>query len=218
MIAWIVLYIAASYLVGAIPFGYVAGRCRGLDLRKEGSCNIGATNAWRVLGWRWGFPVFVLDFLKGLIPVFGALYWLPFLTGDRSGWDFNTVVVLVCFAVVVGHTYTCFLGFKGGKGVATTAGVLVALNPAVACMALATWFVFMGLFGIVSLASIVAAAVMIIAGWWIYPLAQDGGASPQVLYIAFFTLIGLLVILKHRSNIVRLFNGTEHSFYSKKSK
>ena len=113
MTAWIVLYIAASYLVGAVPFGYLAGRCRGLDLRKEGSCNIGATNAWRVLGWRWGAPVFALDFLKGFIPVFGALHWLPFLTGDSAGWDFNTAVVLVCFAVVLGHTYTCFLGFKG---------------------------------------------------------------------------------------------------------
>ena len=117
MIAWIVLYIAASYLVGAVPFGYLAGRIRGLDLRREGSCNIGATNAWRVLGWKWGLSVFALDFLKGFVPVFGALNWLPFLTGDAGGWDFNAVVVLVCFAVVLGHTYTCFLGFRGGKGV-----------------------------------------------------------------------------------------------------
>ncbi|MCD8062769.1 MAG: glycerol-3-phosphate 1-O-acyltransferase PlsY [Akkermansiaceae bacterium] len=218
MTAWIVLYIAASYLVGAIPFGYLAGRCRGLDLRKEGSCNIGATNAWRVLGWRWGAPVFALDFLKGFIPVFGALHWLPFLTGDSAGWDFNTAVVLVCFAVVLGHTYTCFLGFKGGKGVATTAGVLFALNPAVACTALATWLVLVGISGIVSLASVLAAVVMIIAGWWMYPLAEGGNISSQVPYIAFFTLIGLLVIFKHRSNMARLFNGTEHSFYSKKSK
>ena len=104
MIAWIVLYIAASYLVGAVPFGYLAGRIRGLDLRREGSCNIGATNAWRVLGWKWGLSVFALDFLKGFVPVFGALNWLPFLTGDAGGWDFNAVVVLVCFAVVLGHT------------------------------------------------------------------------------------------------------------------
>lgn len=149
MIAWIVLYIAASYLVGAVPFGYLAGRIRGLDLRREGSCNIGATNAWRVLGWKWGLSVFALDFLKGFVPVFGALNWLPFLTGDAGGWDFNAVVVLVCFAVVLGHTYTCFLGFRGGKGVATTAGVLFALNPVVACVALGAWLVFMGISGIV---------------------------------------------------------------------
>ena len=217
MIAWIVLYIAASYLVGAVPFGYLAGRVRGLDLRREGSCNIGATNAWRVLGWKWGLSVFILDFLKGFVPVFGALNWLPFLTGDAGGWDFNAVV-LVCFAVVLGHTYTCFLGFKGGKGVATTAGVLFALNPVVACVALGAWLVFMVISGIVSLASLVAAVAMIAAGWWFYPLCRDGAVSPQILYVAFFTVVGALVILKHRSNIVRLLNGTEHSFYSKKSK
>lgn len=218
MIAWIVLYIAVSYLIGAIPFGYLAGRFRGLDLRRQGSCNIGATNAWRVLGWKWGVTVFILDFLKGFVPVFGALHWLPFLTGDAGGWDFNAVVVLVCFAAVLGHTYTCFLEFRGGKGVATTAGVLCALNPVVACVALGTWLVFMGISGIVSLASIVAAVVMIISGWWFYPLCRDGVVSPQILYVAFFTVVGALVILKHRSNIVRLLHGTEHSFYSKKSK
>lgn len=171
-----------------------------------------------MLGWKWGLSVFALDFLKGFVPVFGALNWLPFLTGDAGGWDFNAVVVLVCFAVVLGHTYTCFLGFRGGKGVATTAGVLFALNPVVACVALGAWLVFMGISGIVSLASLVAAVAMIAAGWWFYPLCQGGAVSPQILYIAFFTVVGALVILKHRSNIVRLLNGTEHSFYSKKSK
>ena len=214
MIAWIVFY----YLIGAIPFGYLAGRIRGIDLRQQGSRNIGATNAWRVLGWKWGLSVFILDFLKGFIPVFGALNWLPFLTGDAGGWDFNVLVVLSCFAVILGHTYTCFLGFRGGKGVATTAGVLFAINPVVACVALASWLVVMGISGIVSLASLVAAVVMIAAGWWIYPLCQDGDVSPQILYVAFFTVVGALVILKHRSNIARLLNGTEHSFYSKKSK
>lgn len=218
MIAWVILYIAASYLIGAVPFGYLAGKCRGLDLRRQGSCNIGATNAWRVLGWKWGLSVFILDFLKGFVPVFGALNWLPALTGDTDGWDFNAAVVLVCFAAVLGHTYTCFLGFKGGKGVATTAGVLFALNPVVACIVLGAWLVFMGISGIVSFASLVAAAAMIAAGWWFYPVNEAGAVSPQVLYIAFFTLVGVLVILKHRSNIVRLLNGTEHSFYSKKSK
>ena len=85
-------------------------------------------------------------------------------------------------------------------------------------MALASWLVVMGISGIVSLASLVAAVVMIAAGWWIYPLCQDGDVSPQILYVAFFTVVGALVILKHRSNIARLLNGTEHSFYSKKSK
>ena len=88
----------------------------------------------------------------------------------------------------------------------------------VACVALDSLLVVMGISGIVSLASLVAAVVMIAAGWWIYPLCQDGDVSPQILYVAFFTVVGALVILKHRSNIARLLNGTEHSFYSKKSK
>lgn len=218
MIAWIVVYIVASYLIGSVPFGYLAGRVRGLDLRQHGSCNIGATNAWRVLGWKWGLPVFLLDFLKGFLPVFAAINWLPLLMEGVGGWSFAISVVFVCFAVVLGHTYTCFLSFKGGKGVATTAGVLFALNPVVACVALGAWIVFMGISGIVSLASLAAAVAMIVAGWWCYPLYQSGKVSPQVLYIVFFTIVGVLVILKHRSNITRLLNGTEHSFYSKKSK
>lgn len=136
MIAWIVFY----YLIGAIPFGYLAGRIRGIDLRQQGSRNIGATNAWRVLGWKWGLSVFILDFLKGFIPVFGALNWLPFLTGDAGGWDFNVLVVLSCFAVILGHTYTCFLGFRGGKGVATTAGGFI-------CPSIRWWLAWLWLLG-----------------------------------------------------------------------
>ncbi len=213
---WTALYILAAYLLGAVTFGYLAGKCRGIDLREHGSHNIGATNAWRVLGWKWGLPVFILDFLKGFIPVFGALHWLPMLTGDGSGWGHAVAVVLTCFATVLGHTYTCFLGFKGGKGVATTAGVLFALCPFVGYVAAGGWFAFFLLTGIVSLASLVAAAAMIGAGWYEYPLMKDGAAAPEILYVIFFTLIGLLVIIKHRSNIGRLLSGTEHSFYSKK--
>lgn len=218
MIAWIVLYIIISYLIGAVPFGYLAGKCNSLDLREHGSQNIGATNAWRVLGWQWGLPVFILDFVKGFIPVYGVLYWLPLLTGNDEGWSFDSTVVLTCFAVVLGHTYTCFLGFKGGKGVATTAGALVALNPVVACIALGTWVVCTGLSGIVSLGSVIAALVMMGAGWWYYSWQVDGHLTSQISYIFFFTVVDLLIIIKHRSNMVRLFHGTEHSFYSKKSK
>ena len=163
------------------------------------------------------FPFSFLDFLKGFICV-RRLELAAVPDGDAGGWDFNVLVVLSCFAVILGHTYTCFLGFRGGKGVGDNRGVLFALNPVVACVALASWLVVMGISGIVSLASLVAAVVMIAAGWWIYPLCQDGDVSPQILYVAFFTVVGALVILKHRSNIARLLNGTEHSFYSKKSK
>ncbi len=213
---WTILYIVATYLLGAITFGYLAGKCRGIDLREHGSHNIGATNAWRVLGWKWGLPVFLLDFVKGFIPVYGALHWLPLLTGVSTGWGHAVAVVLTCFATVLGHTYTCYLGFKGGKGVATTAGVLFALSWQVGCVALGGWLLFFVATGIVSLASLVAAAAMIGAGWYFCPLMKDGSLAPDFLYIIFFTLIGVLVIVKHRSNIGRLLSGTEHSFYSKK--
>ncbi len=215
---WTILYILGAYLVGAVPFGYLAGKCNGIDLREHGSCNIGATNAWRVLGKQWGLPVFIMDFLKGFLPVLGAMTWMPGWCGVE-GWMADLGVVLTCFAVVLGHTYTCFLGFKGGKGVATTAGVLFALNWVVACWALGAWLVLMLATGIVSLGSIIAAVAMIVSGWFNYELlAADGSVCSQVLYIGFFSLIGLLVIVKHRSNIVRLIQGTESSFYSKKSK
>lgn len=209
---WTILFIIASYLAGSIPFGYLAGKCRGVDLRKEGSCNIGATNAWRVLGWRWGLPIFILDFLKGFLPVF----WIS--QNPQNTWWGIASVVMVCFAAVLGHTYTCFLKFNGGKGVATTAGVLFALNPLIACVALCVWSVAMGISGIVSLASLVAACAMIVASWCYYPIVQDGCLMPQSCYAFFFSLAGLLVILKHRSNIARLLDGTEPSFYSGKFK
>lgn len=213
MIAWIVFY----YLIGAIPFGYLAGRIRGIDLRQQGSRNIGATNAWRVLGWKWGLSVFILDFLKGFIPVFGALNWLPFLTGDAGGWDFNVLVVLSCFAVILGHTYTCFLGFRGGKGVATTAGFICPQSGG----GLRSSGFLAGGYG--NLRHRVPGQPGGRCGddrrRMVDLSALPGrGCLPQILYVAFFTVVGALVILKHRSNIARLLNGTEHSFYSKKSK
>ncbi len=215
---WTILYIVATYLLGSVAFGYLAGKCKGIDLREHGSCNIGATNAWRVLGWKMGLPVFIMDFLKGFVPVYGAMHWLPLLTGIDAGWGHATAVVLTCFATVLGHTYTCFLGFKGGKGVATTGGVLFALSWQVGCVALGGWLLFFLVTGIVSLASLVAALAMIGSGWYFFKLTENGALSSDILYIIFFSLIGLLVIIKHRSNIGRLLSGTEHSFYSKKKK
>ena len=150
-----VIYIVAAYLIGAVPFGYLAGRLTGLDLREHGSKNIGATNAVRVLGKKWGIPVFICDFLKGYLPL---LYMAHHLGGDvtafsagQMGWYLG-----VMFALILGHTFTCYLNFKGGKGVATTGGCLFAISPIVGGAALLTWILMMVLTRYVSLSSMMA--------------------------------------------------------------
>ncbi len=211
-----ILYIVLAYLIGAIPFGYLAGRVNGIDLREHGSHNIGATNAIRVLGKKWGIPVFLLDFLKGYVPL---LLMKLHLGGDATqfgvaemGWFMG-----VMLALVLGHTYTCYLGFKGGKGVATTAGCIMALSPALGGIALGVWVLMMVLTRYVSLSSMVAGVAMVLLGmyefWW-----SDGVLSvPDMMLIGLLALICVLVIVKHRSNIARLCNGTEPKAFSKKS-
>ena len=195
-----ILYIVAAYLIGSVPFGFIAGKLNGIDLREHGSRNIGATNAVRVLGKAWGIPVFVCDFLKGLLPL---LYMKCHLGGDVTamsaadmGWFLG-----VMFALVLGHTYTCFLGFKGGKGVATTAGCMFAFSLTVGLSILATWIIMM----------VLTASWEF---WW-----QDGALSvADGMALGLLFLIFALVVFKHRSNIVRLCNGTEPKAFSKKSK
>ncbi|MDO5450382.1 MAG: glycerol-3-phosphate 1-O-acyltransferase PlsY [Akkermansia sp.] len=210
------LYIVAAYLIGAIPFGYLAGRLNGIDLREHGSCNIGATNAVRVLGKKWGIPVFLLDFAKGYVPL---LLMKLHLGGDATqfgagemGWFLG-----VMFALVMGHTYTCYLGFKGGKGVATTAGCLLALSPLIGGCALAAWVLFMALTRYVSLSSMLAGVVMLLAGGYEFWWADAALRTPDAMVLGLLTLIFILVVYKHRSNIVRLCRGTEPKAFSKKS-
>lgn len=213
------LYIIVSYLIGAIPFGYLAGRLKGIDLREHGSHNIGATNAIRVLGKACGIPVFVMDFLKGFLPVYCWACFAPDLLGmGASPWLMSTVLVLVCLATILGHTYTCYLHFKGGKGVATTAGVLMALSPQMLGMALGVWLVVFLTSRYVSLASIVAAVAMVIAGLYCYGFFVPDGMEwrPDAIVVIFLLLVAVLVIAKHRSNIARLVHGTEPKAFSGK--
>ena len=221
MITFVILYIVAAYLLGAIPFGYLAGRLNGIDLREHGSHNIGATNVVRVLGKTWGIPVFILDFLKGYLPVIlsGSIIdmWATCGTGEIA-WLKAIVFVLVSFATVLGHTYTCFLGFKGGKGVATTAGVLMALSFPMFAIALATWVVALLLFRYVSVASITSAIGMVVGGGYAYGFFKPGGLTwrPEVVIIGFLVAVAALVIVRHRSNIVRIMSGTEPKVFSRK--
>ncbi len=208
-------YVIAAYLIGSIPFGYLAGKLNGIDLREHGSCNIGATNAVRVLGKKWGLPVFFCDFLKGNLPL---AYMIHHLGGDIT--NLSTVdmawVISVMFALIIGHTFTCFLKFKGGKGVATTGGCLVALCPTVGIVTILTWVISMCINRYVSLSSMLAGLGMIGSAIYVF-VYEDGAASgADWMLLGLLAFIFFLVVVKHRSNIVRLMNGTEPKAFSKK--
>lgn len=187
----------------------------GVDLREQGSKNIGATNAMRVLGHGWGSAVFVLDFLKGYLP----LWWVKGqLGGEMAAYSVGQLGLLVgvMVAVILGHTYTCFLHFRGGKGVASMAGCLVAGFPMVAVAALITWVVMMALTRYVSLSSLLAGVAMVITSVVQY-VRMDGQLQPvEWMLPGVFALILLLVTYRHRANIARICNGTEPKAFSAK--
>jgi len=193
------LALAISYAVGSIPFAYLAGAAAGVDLRKQGSGNLGATNVFRVLGWKVGILVFLADALKGALPV---LLLAPRIAvpGDPVLW------ALACgVAAIAGHVRPLYLGFrKGGKGVATAAGVFFALAP---LPMLATFAVFVAMVlgtGYVSLGSLVAALLLPT-----FLLFSHGADSP--LFIV-SVVVACFVFWTHRTNIGRLRRGEEHRF------
>ena len=198
--------LAGAFLLGAVPFGYLAGRMRGVDLRAHGSGNIGATNALRVLGPGTGAAVFLLDVCKGLLPVLAAQRLEERAAG--GGW----IVVGTGLAAILGHTYSPFLRFKGGKGVATSLGVIVGLSPLVAGLSLGVVALVVAATRFVSLGSILAALTQASLFW--LPLF-DGHAAPLPFRL-FGLLAALFVIVKHRGNIERLRQGTETRFGAKK--
>lgn len=208
------LYLLLAYLVGSVPFGYLAGKLNGIDLREHGSKNIGATNTVRVLGKKWGIPVFICDVLKGLLPVLAMKLHLgvelPDCTAAQMGWLIGSLV-----AAVLGHTFTCFLKFKGGKGIATALGALIAFSPFIAVVALAVWLTSMVCTRYVSLSSILAAVGVEAAILW--QCFGDGIATAaDAVAVGFISVLVVLVIVKHRSNVTRLLNGTEPKAFSKK--
>ena len=189
----------ASYLIGSIPTGYLWTKARGIDIRKVGSGNIGATNVMRALGKPIGITVLLIDAAKGYVPVMVAPVFFP---------QVHTVSlqILCCVAVVAGHNWTCWLKFKGGKGVATTAGGLLAMLPVPLLCALAAWGVVFAISRYVSLASIAAAVAVPVATWFV---------APQLFWFA--VILGGLAIYKHKSNIQRLLAGTENRVGAKKA-
>jgi glycerol-3-phosphate acyltransferase PlsY len=192
--------ITLAYLVGSIPFGYLAGRMAGVDVRQHGSGNIGATNVLRVLGRKYGYPVFVADALKGFSAVRLGL-WLGHNWTDSA----YKLGVLAAVGAVLGHSFPVWLGFRGGKGVATSAGAYVGLFPIETLIGVVVWIITFLLFRFVSLASLVATAAVPLSIWLLAPTNMpDRG-----LLLAFSVAITGLVIVRHRSNIRRLFRGTE---------
>ncbi len=194
-----ILGILAAYLLGATPTSYIAGKLgRGIDLREHGSKNLGATNVYRILGWKYAIPVALFDIAKGAVPVLLAraspYAWLPVAVGG---------------AAVLGHMFSPYVSFKGGKGVATAAGMFLALAPVAVLIAIPVWAVCLWLTGYVSLSSIIAVASVPL---WVALL------QPSDPY-AFWAAVGLvaLIVFAHRRNIARLFAGTENRFRTRRT-
>ncbi|MDX2058124.1 MAG: glycerol-3-phosphate 1-O-acyltransferase PlsY [Gemmatimonadales bacterium] len=193
------VWLVASYLVGAIPTSYwVARVAKGIDLRTVGSGNLGATNVYRTLGWRYAIPVALVDIAKGVVPVL--------VFGPRAS-DGLWIPLLLGLAAVVGHVFSPFVGFKGGKGVATAAGVVLGIAPLATLVSLATWVAVVRLTGYVSLGSILAALVLPPATWLLDPAARP--------VVGLFAGLALFIVAMHRKNIERLRAGTENRFGSR---
>ena len=195
------LLVSAAYLLGSIPNGLLIARLKGIDLQKVGSGNIGATNVFRCVGKGWGVAAFVLDAVKGFVPAF----CFPLLVSGAPSW-----LGLACgVAAVAGHNWPVWLKFKGGKGVSTSAGMLLGIAPAAVGVGFAVFALTVALTRFVSLGSILAAIAV--------PAAYLGmnGAENQLLAGA-LVVMGAVVIFKHRANVGRLLRGTEPRIVGKR--
>jgi acyl phosphate:glycerol-3-phosphate acyltransferase len=198
-----------SYLLGSFPAGYLAGRHAGIDIRRVGSGNIGATNVTRVLGRRYGYPVFALDFAKGMLAVFVSIL-LCLNVQARPG---SREVYGIAGAVfsVLGHMFPVWLRLKGGKGVATSAGALFALMPLVALSAAVVWVITFEVTRYVSLASVTSAVILPLAVLGLTYVRHTNGME-----LFYFSLcLAAVVVFSHRSNLRRLMHGTEPRFKRK---
>ncbi len=190
------LYVIGTYLLASIPFGYIVGKLFGKDVTKEGSGNIGATNVTRTIGKKAGILVLILDLLKGFIPVYYA---------KLIFWD-TKLIAIIATTAVIGHCFSIFMKFKGGKGVATGFGVLIALSGKTAFIVFLIWLGTFLVSGYVSLASIISSSLAWII---IFYLEKDFYITTAVF------ISSLIIFLKHSANIERLIDGTESRFIYK---
>jgi len=198
-----------AYLLGSLPAGYIAGRLVGVDIRKVGSGNVGATNVTRALGKRFGYPVFLVDFAKGLAAVMLAVTTAKAAQSSAQFVDLCAAIGAICS--LMGHSYSIWLGFRGGKGVATLMGALFGINWITALIVCVVWVVVFEATRYVSLASIAAAVALPIALAIMLFLKEL--PTPIPLYFSF--CLGAIVVVRHRSNLSRLVKGTEPRFVRK---
>ncbi len=208
-----IVCILLCYLIGSIPIGFLVAKGKGIDIRKVGSGNIGATNVIRTLGKRVGMGVLFGDILKGWLAVaviaeaIYVFFGQPIVDLEVRP-NYAALQIMAGIAAILGHNFTCWLKFKGGKGVATTGGVLIAWMPVTFLGVIGVWAVVVFTTRYVSLGSIVAAIVLPFAAW------QMNGRTDMIIISG---VVGALVIYQHRSNIKRLLAGTENRFERKKS-
>ena len=200
---FLIIMLVVSYLIGSIPTSYILGmRLCGVGLRKSGSGNPGATNAFRVLGWKIGVSVLLIDILKGFLPTLLVLKW----KGGGGVMAPADMALLAGIAAIAGHMFTVFLRFKGGKGVATGVGVFLALAPKALLPTLAVCLLIIAVSRYVSLGSLIGSALLPVLIGVFYP--------ERTLLIFITAAIGLMLIIRHRSNIGRLLRGKEHKLFS----
>ena len=197
-----------GYLIGSIPCGFIIGKLKGIDIRTVGSGNIGATNVTRAVSPLAGKVCFALDFCKGLLPVLALKLLVSKGIVPVPAWGFGELAMI--FAVVLGHMFTCFLGFKGGKGIATAVGGVAAIAPLPAVAAFLTWLVIFKISGYVSLGSILGAISLPV--WCLILCWLKAAPFPGWAVVIFFVLLAAVAVWTHRNNIKRLLDGTENSF------
>ncbi|MCL2064708.1 MAG: glycerol-3-phosphate 1-O-acyltransferase PlsY [Candidatus Cloacimonetes bacterium] len=207
---WLSISLIMAYLVGSIPFAFIYGKVfKKIDIRQHGSGNVGATNVLRVFGTKAGLIVLFLDIFKGFFPVCIMLMLIPLWSISIVGeGGYEWLPVLVGIFAILGHTFSMFLSFKGGKGVATSAGVFLALCPLNFLGAILFFMLVVFLTKYVSLGSILAIIALMISNFMFFDLN---------IYVKIFTLImAIFIIYTHRTNIKRLLNGTENKISFKK--
>ena len=205
VIFWL-CWLGGAYLIGAIPFGYLIGKMRGIDVRTVGSKNIGATNVFRTVGKKWGLLAFFCDVMKGFIPTLAAVQF----SASSQQLSANGLPLCVAIACVVGHMLTPYMKFRGGKGVATAFGALIALLPATVGIAFAIFAFTFACSHYISLGSCVAATALAVMVW--IPFCDHAGYRDLPLCVL-VTLIAAFIVWKHRSNIGRLVRGEENKIF-----
>ncbi|WP_024563563.1 glycerol-3-phosphate 1-O-acyltransferase PlsY [Candidatus Phytoplasma tritici] len=221
------------YILGSIPTGLVIGKLvQQKDLRNTGSGNIGATNALRVLGKKWGILVFLLDFFKGFVPLKICLHFSEFWLTEPSTQTFlqpphlTMKISLLAISPILGHMFSLFNKFKGGKAIATSVGIITSFNPLIGISGIIFFAIFLRLFGYASLASIITSALVNIFLWLNYLYCGNFGTLEPIqnqipkLELFYFSInfVTLIIIAKHYSNILRLIKRTENKFNFKKEK